>query len=87
MSGGLDSVLSAHAGSGAHHLEKSRLMPRAVVFERMRAMGAAATSAADLQRAMGAFGLECDPYSNAGRKSGAPRLPPGYRAANGRTDR
>jgi NTE family protein len=31
------------------------------VFERMRAIGAAATSAADLQRAMGAFGLESDP--------------------------
>jgi NTE family protein len=30
------------------------------VFERMRAIGAAATSAADLQRAMGAFGLESD---------------------------
>jgi NTE family protein len=33
----------------------------ATVFERMRAISAAATSAADLQRAMGAFGLECDP--------------------------
>jgi len=32
----------------------------ATVFERMRAIGAAATSAADLQRAMGAFGLESD---------------------------
>jgi len=32
----------------------------AMVFERMRAIGAAATSAADLQRAMGAFGLESD---------------------------
>jgi len=30
------------------------------VLERMRAIGAAATSAADLQRAMGAFGLESD---------------------------
>jgi NTE family protein len=34
--------------------------PMATVFERMRAIGAAATSAADLQRAMGAFGLESD---------------------------
>ena len=33
----------------------------ATVFERMRAIGAAATSAAGLQRAMGAFGLESDP--------------------------
>ena len=34
--------------------------PMASVFERMRAIGAAAISAADLQRAMGAFGLESD---------------------------
>ena len=34
--------------------------PMATVFERMRAIGAAAISAADLQRAMGAFGLESD---------------------------
>jgi NTE family protein len=32
----------------------------ATVFERMRAIGAAAISPADLQRAMGAFGLESD---------------------------
>src|SRR5438874_13120548 len=35
-------------------------LPMDTVFERMRAIGAAATSAADLQRAMGAFGLESD---------------------------
>ncbi len=34
--------------------------PMATIFERMRAIGAAAVSAADLQRAMGAFGLESD---------------------------
>jgi NTE family protein len=34
--------------------------PMGAVFERMRAIGAAAISAADLQRAMGAFGLESD---------------------------
>jgi NTE family protein len=34
--------------------------PMSTVFERMRAIGAAATSASDLQRAMGAFALECD---------------------------
>ena len=34
--------------------------PMTTLFERMRAIGAAATSAADLQRAMGAFGLESD---------------------------
>jgi NTE family protein len=35
-------------------------LPMSKVYERMRAIGAAATSAADLQRAMGAFGLESD---------------------------
>ncbi|ENN84657.1 patatin-like phospholipase [Rhizobium freirei PRF 81] len=35
-------------------------LPMATVFERMRAIGAAATSAIGLQRAMGAFGLESD---------------------------
>lgn len=35
-------------------------LPMSRVFERMRAIGAAATSAVDLQRAMGAFGLESD---------------------------
>jgi NTE family protein len=35
-------------------------LPMAAVFERMRAIGAAATSAAELRRAMGAFGLESD---------------------------
>jgi NTE family protein len=35
-------------------------LPMGTVFERMRAIGAAATSAADLCRAMGAFGLESD---------------------------
>ena len=34
--------------------------PMDTVFERIRAIGAAAISAADLQRAMGAFGLESD---------------------------
>jgi NTE family protein len=34
--------------------------PMTTVFERLRAIGAAAISTADLQRAMGAFGLESD---------------------------
>jgi NTE family protein len=38
----------------------STVFDTASVFERMRAIGAAASSAADLQRAMGAFGLESD---------------------------
>jgi len=49
------------------------------VFERMRAIGAAATSAADLQRAMGAFGLESDsilgPGAGQRRATVAARLP------------
>ncbi len=40
--------------------ERPPALPLATVFERMRAIAAAAASAADLQRAMGAFGLECD---------------------------
>jgi NTE family protein len=51
----------------------------ATVFERMRAIGAAATSAADLRRAMGAFGLESDSTlgSGAGQRRAivAARLP------------
>lgn len=37
----------------------------ATVFERMRTIGAAATSAADLRRAMGAYGLESDAETDA----------------------
>jgi NTE family protein len=51
----------------------------ATVFERMRAIGAAATSAADLRRAMGAFGLESDsilgPGAGQRRATVAARLP------------
>jgi NTE family protein len=51
----------------------------ATVFERMRTIGAAATSAADLRRAMGAFGLESDsvlePAAGQRRAMVAARLP------------
>jgi NTE family protein len=54
-------------------------LPRATVFERMRAIGAAATSAAELRRAMGAFGLESDsvlePGAGQRRAMVAARLP------------
>lgn len=54
-------------------------LPVATVFERMRAIGAAATSAADLRRAMGAFGLESDatlrPTAGQRRALVAARLP------------
>ncbi|MGA8908907.1 MAG: hypothetical protein WB524_14930, partial [Acidobacteriaceae bacterium] len=51
----------------------------ATVFERMRAISVAATSATELQRAMGAFGLECDsilgPTAGRHRAVVAARLP------------
>ena len=55
----LASVLSPTVPIGENR-EAPPSLPMASVFERMRAIGAAATSAADLQRAMGAFGLESD---------------------------
>jgi NTE family protein len=54
------SVLSAPARPARPHGERPPSAPMTALFERMRAIGAAATSAADLQRAMGAFGLESD---------------------------
>jgi NTE family protein len=54
------SVLAEPVRPAAQNREQPPSLPMATVFERMRAIGAAATSAADLQRAMGAFGLESD---------------------------
>jgi NTE family protein len=56
----LASVLSPPVQPVGQSREVPPSLPMATVFERMRAIGAAATSAADLQRAMGAFGLESD---------------------------
>jgi NTE family protein len=56
----LASVLSGPVRPAGQNRERPPSLPMATVFERMRAIGAAATSAADLQRAMGAFGLESD---------------------------
>jgi len=56
----LASVLSEPARPIGQNRERPPSLPMATVFERMRVIGAAATSAADLQRAMGAFGLESD---------------------------
>jgi NTE family protein len=59
--------------------ERPPALPMVTVFERMRAISASATSAADLQRAMGAFGLECDsilgPTAGQHRAVVAARLP------------
>jgi NTE family protein len=53
----LASVLSPPVQPVGQNRERPPSLPMATVFERMRAIGAAATSAADLQRAMGAFGF------------------------------
>jgi NTE family protein len=75
----LASVLSEPARPAGQNRERPPSLPMATVFERMRAIGAAATSAADLQRAMGAFGLESDsilgPGAGQRRAMVAARLP------------
>jgi len=59
--------------------ERPPSLPMGAVFERMRAIGAAADSTLDLQRAMGAFGLESDailgPSAQQRRALVASRLP------------
>jgi NTE family protein len=54
------SVLSQPVRPVGQSRERPPSPPVDTLFERMRAIGAAATSPADLQRAMGAFGLESD---------------------------
>jgi NTE family protein len=73
------SVLSSPVDPRGQNRQAPPSLPMATVFERMRAIGAAATSAADLQRAMGAFGLESDavlePGAQGRRAMVAARLP------------
>ena len=75
----LASVLSEPVRPAGPNRERLPSLPMATVFERMRAISAAATSAADLQRAMGAFGLESDsalgPGAGQRRAIVAARLP------------
>jgi NTE family protein len=75
----LASVLSPPVQPAGQNRERPPSLPMATVFERMRAISAAATSAADLQRAMGAFGLESDsalgPAAGQRRALVAARLP------------
>jgi NTE family protein len=75
----LASVLSPPVQPVGQNRKRPPSLPMATVFERMRAIGAAATSAADLQRAMGAFGLESDsilgPGAEQRRATVAARLP------------
>jgi NTE family protein len=73
------SVLSSPVQPVGPNRERPPSLPMATVFERMRTIGAAATSSADLQRAMGAFGLESDsilgPGAEQRRAMVAARLP------------
>src|ERR1700680_2382255 len=75
----LASVLSPPIQPVGQNREQPPSLPMATVFERMRAIGAAAASAADLRRAMGAFGLESDSIRGPGagqrRAMVAARLP------------
>ena len=75
----LASVLSEPDRRIGQNRERPSPLPMATVYERMRAIGAAATSAADLRRAMGAFGLESDstlgPAAGQRRATVAARLP------------
>src|ERR1700678_3380113 len=75
----LASVLSLPVQPVGQNLEVWPTLSMSRVFEWMRAIGAAATSAADLQRAMGAFGLESDsilePGAEQRRATVAARLP------------
>ena len=73
------SLLSPPVQAVRRSRERPPALPMATVFERMRAISADATSAVDLQRAMGAFGLECDsilgPTAGQHRAVVAARLP------------
>jgi NTE family protein len=75
----LASVLSPPVRPAGQKREPPPSLPMAEVFERMRAIGATATSAVDLGRAMGAFGLESDSILGSGagqrRATVAARLP------------
>jgi NTE family protein len=75
----LAAVLTAPTQPVGQNRERPPSLSMAPVFDRMRAIGAAATSAADLQRAMGAFGLESDralgPGAEQRRAMVAARLP------------
>jgi NTE family protein len=56
----LASILSPPVPPAGQNRPTPQGQPTGTVFERLRAIGAAASSAADLHRAMGAFGLESD---------------------------
>jgi NTE family protein len=72
-------VLSSPVQRLGQNREGPPSLPMATVYARMRAISDAATSASDLQRAMGAFGLESDstlgPAAQQRRAIVAARLP------------
>jgi NTE family protein len=72
-------VLSPPPQTVGQNRDQPPSLPMSTVFERMRTISAAATSPADLQRAMGAFGLESDCVLGSGagqrRATVAARLP------------
>lgn len=75
----LDSILTPSVRPVGRDRVPAPSIPMNTVFERMRAIGTAATSALGLQRAMGAFGLESDlilePGARYRRETVAARLP------------
>jgi NTE family protein len=75
----LASVLSPPVQPLGQNRGRPPSLPMATVYERMRAISAAATSVSDLRRAMGAFGLESDatlgPGAGQRRAIVAARLP------------
>jgi NTE family protein len=75
----LAAVLSPAAIPAGQSRERPPALPMTEVFQRMRDISAAAISGGELQRAMGAFGLECDltlePGSKRRREVVAARLP------------
>jgi NTE family protein len=75
----LAGVLSSPARPFGQNRDQAGARPMAVVFERMRGIGAAAATVSDLRRGMGAFGLESDAVLGVGaawrRAVVAARLP------------
>ena len=82
------SVLSPPVPPVGQNRERPPALPMATVFERMRAISVAATSATELQRAQWArSGWSATPYSDPPPDATAPWSPLGCLAMNGRTDR
>jgi NTE family protein len=81
----LASVLSPPVQPVGQDRERPPSLPMATVFERMRTISAAATSAADPQRALGAFALASESILGKRRAGGARWSPAGCLAVKGPT--